>query len=77
MLYPKRDELRIVTDDALRYIVWQENGQWLESPKILTMSDYEAIGKSNKLFCRKVEEQKSKELLNKLDNEFIYSHTDI
>lgn len=47
-----------------RYVVWEDAN--LKSPKILTLSDYDNIIKSNCFFIRKCHEQLSLELVDKL-----------
>lgn len=48
-------------NNSLRYIDWSKGGS---SPKTLTIEDRERIKNSNKLFARKFDETKSKELIS-------------
>ena len=50
--------------DSGRYIDWSQGG-W--NPKILTIDDYEALIKSDKLYARKFDINVDTEILDKLD----------
>jgi hypothetical protein len=54
-----------IQNNTLRYIDWQLNQS---SPKILTIDHFDNIIKSDCLFARKFNKEKSKSLLNKLKN---------
>lgn len=50
----------------LRYIDWKQKIEGESLPRILDESDYEDIISSDRLFCRKLDEEKSRTLINKI-----------
>lgn len=67
MLYDKIALLNIVKDDSLRYIVWYPKRYSKTLPLVLDERDFLDIIESKKLFCRKIYEEQSVHLLDKLD----------
>ena len=67
ILYPKTKDLRIKTRNSLRYIEWHPGKDRIGHPMLLDERDYEDILHSGALFCRKVERDYSKKLLDLLD----------
>lgn len=63
LLYPFREQLNLVTNDALRYIDWSfRRPRTIGGPQTLIAEDYERIIKSGAVFCRKIEPKPSKKL---------------
>ena len=56
-----------LVNDSLRYIKWTGK-DWSGKPSILGSSDFEEMTLSSKLFARKFDCMKDKEILDKLDN---------
>lgn len=58
-----------IVNNSLRYIDWSEHAAGLNigHPNILTEKDYDKIINSGKLFCRKIDPNKSKKLMEMLD----------
>ena len=66
LLYRKREQLKIVADNSLRYINWEkevEGRKQKNHPLILNEDDYEDILKSGAFFCRKFNPTISSKLL--------------
>lgn len=62
------DQLQIVKNNSLRYIDWHPNRKVdYELPLILDERDYTKIVNSGMLFCRKVSDDKSKQLMDWID----------
>ena len=59
---------RIVNDD-LRHIDWERPNP--KYPRTLDMEDFERLRNSPKLFARKFEMERSKELLDRIDAELL------
>lgn len=69
ILNPVSEEFRIVRRNSLRYVQWRPKRQYKSLPLVLNTNELEDIKKSGALFCRKVELQESKELLDSLDKQ--------
>lgn len=67
LLWSKRRELNIETQDALRYIEWHPKRHSDSLPLILEESEFDDIIHSNAIFCRKVDPVKSSKLLDLLE----------
>jgi hypothetical protein len=67
-LYPHLQNLHIHPDNCLRYIDWHPTRPYEgRLPLTLDERDYDSIMRSGALFCRKVDEEKSRKLLDMLD----------
>jgi len=69
LLNSKNDTLlNSFINDDLTYIKWKHN---LPNPEILTISDFEAIKKSNALYARKFELRIDSEILDMIDKQIL------
>lgn len=69
LLHPYLKQLNINPNNALRYIDWHPTRPYDgRLPLTLDERDYDSIIDSGALFCRKVDEEHSCKLLDKLDN---------
>jgi len=59
-----KEILRTENKAYLHYIDWSAGR---ENPTVLNMTDFEALQKSERLFARKFDEEKSRELLDRID----------
>lgn len=59
-----------IVNNSLRFILWNDHCKGLNKghPDILNEKNYEDIINSKKMFCRKIEKEKSEKLINMLDN---------
>lgn len=67
MLFHYIKELNIDRDNALRYIDWFPNREYDTLPLVLDERDFASIRNSGAFFCRKVFSDRSKKLLDMLD----------
>lgn len=67
ILHPYLDELKIESNNSLRYIDWHPSRPFSTLPLVLNDEDEVKIRKSGALFCRKVSLPESELLLDKLD----------
>ena len=67
ILHDRAKEFRIETRNSLRYIEWHPSKERIGYPMLLDERDYKDILYSGALFCRKVESNYSKKLLDLLD----------
>lgn len=71
MLYPKLHELNIISNNSLRFIVWNPKRIYSSLPLVLEETEFEELKDSGALFCRKVDPIKSKKLMQRIENELI------
>ncbi len=67
LLYPVADELKINLRNSLRYVEWNPKRKTDSLPLILEETEFDDILQSGAFFCRKIELNRSKLLLDKLD----------
>lgn len=67
VLYYVRNELKIEIANSLRYVDWTPTREYSGLPLLLDERDYNEIIQSGALFCRKVEGEYSRVLLDMLD----------
>lgn len=67
ILHPVIQKYNINPQNSLRYVDWHPKRFHTSLPLILNEEDYNYIVESQNFFCRKVEEEASKLLLEKLD----------
>lgn len=68
MLFDKAKELRIEKYNSLRYIDWYPTRPTPTLPLVLDERDFESIINSGCFFCRKIDGQKSKKLMDMIDD---------
>lgn len=67
IIYPYVDVLKIEKRNSLRYIDWNPKREYSTLPLILDERDYDDIVSNGAFFCRKVDAEQSKRLLEMLD----------
>lgn len=67
IVYPVAEDLQIVKRNSLRYVDWFPNRPYTSLPLVLDERDYDSIIRSGMFFCRKVDAEQSRKLLDMLD----------